>query len=109
MNELNPSYNGGSKARTLVNAALDRSKGLFDTSVPNVEHRYWWDNVFFCQLLVEGLAEYARVFGNDNASLASQIKTEFQRHTDYIMTYLKDDSDGLYVPKRLCKFPPNYD
>ncbi|RPB16965.1 hypothetical protein P167DRAFT_602120 [Morchella conica CCBAS932] len=96
MNELNPSYNGGAKARTLVNAALDRSKGLFDTSVTNAEHRYWWDNVFFCQLLVEGLAEYVRVFGNDNKALASQIKTEFQRHTDYIMTYLKDGSDGLY-------------
>jgi hypothetical protein len=106
MNELNPSYNGGSKARTLVNAALDRSKALFDTSVPTVEHRYWWDNVFFCQLLVEGLAEYVRVFGNDNAGLASQIKTEFKRHTDYIMTYLKDDSDGLYVPKPPLQISP---
>lgn len=95
LQDVSPSSDLDAKAQRLAEAALDRTKSLFDTTVANTAYRYWWDNTFFLHLLFEGLTEYIRVFGNAHPSTVANIKMELTRHTDYMQKYLKDD-DGLY-------------
>lgn len=97
LQEVSPSPDLAAKAQRLVEAALDRSKSLFDTTVANTEYRYWWDFTFFLHLLFEGLTEYTRVFGSSNPATAAKIRTELIRHTAYMQKYIKDNNDGLYV------------
>lgn len=96
LQEVSPSPDLAAKAQRLAEAALDRSKSLFDTSVANTEYRYWWDFTFFLHLLFEGLTEYTRVFGPSNQATVAKIRTELTRHTAYMQKYIKDNNDGLY-------------
>lgn len=96
LQDVSPSADLAEKAQGLAEAALDRSKSLFDTSVPNTGYRYWWDDTFFLHLLFEGLTEYIRVFGDAHPDTVTNIRTELTRHTTYMENYMKDD-DGLYI------------
>jgi len=87
----------GEKARRLADAACDRNKSLFDLSNPSVENRYWWDTMFFMQLLVEGLVGFVEVFGAFYPDVAVAARREIGRHMEYIMAYMKGREDGLYV------------
>ncbi|KAF8246299.1 hypothetical protein K440DRAFT_553802, partial [Wilcoxina mikolae CBS 423.85] len=87
----------GEKACRLTDAACDRNKSLFDGSNPNVENRYWWDSMFFMQLLVEGLVGFVETFGDFYPDVADAARREVCRHMEYIMSYMKDREDGLYV------------
>lgn len=84
------------RATTLVTASLDRTKSLYDTSVPNQAQRYWWDNNFFVHLLVEGLVVWGTRFGSKEPTLWNQVKAEINREVSYLMTNLRDPKDGLY-------------
>ncbi|KAL7276728.1 hypothetical protein RUND412_000265 [Rhizina undulata] len=96
LNSLKPSSDLAAKAKTLATAAIDRNLTLFDTSVPEEDLRYWWDNTFFLHLLVEGLVSYVQVFGADEPELATNVKAEITRNMEYLHTYIVDNDDGMY-------------
>ncbi|KAF8422439.1 glycosyl hydrolase family 76-domain-containing protein [Tirmania nivea] len=84
------------RASSLVISSIDRTKGLYDKTVPNLQQRYWWDNSFFVHLLVEGLVVWGMRFGSEDNFLWRQVRGEIQRQMDYVITYLRDKDDGLY-------------
>lgn len=84
------------RANSLVILSIDRTKGLYDKTVPNLQQRYWWDNNFFVHLLVEGLVVWGMRFGYEDNDLWKQVRGEIQRQMNYLMTYLRDKDDGLY-------------
>jgi hypothetical protein len=85
------------KARQLAEVSCDRRKGLFDGSNPCVMERYWWDSMFFMQLLVEGLVEFCAALGGVYPDTARRAEEEVKRHMLYIMKHMKGREDGLYV------------
>ncbi|KAI5784018.1 glycosyl hydrolase family 76-domain-containing protein [Pyronema domesticum] len=85
------------RARQLAEVSCDRGKGLFDGSNPCVQERYWWDSMFFMQLLVEGLVEFSCALEEVYPDMARKAGEEVKRHMLYIMKYMKGREDGLYV------------
>ncbi|KAF8471849.1 hypothetical protein BDZ91DRAFT_478392 [Kalaharituber pfeilii] len=84
------------RAKILVESSVDRTKSLYDTTVTNQLHRYWWDSNLFVHLLIEGLVEWGLRFGPVNMQLWEQVRAEIAREMRYSMRYLRDPNDGLY-------------
>ncbi len=76
-------------ARDLGDAAIDRSKAMYDGAVKNPKHKYWYDATFFVQYLADGLRQLTLATGDE------KYLTEARRNADYVMAHLRDD-DGLY-------------
>jgi predicted alpha-1,6-mannanase (GH76 family) len=96
IHSMKPSDQIRALALELATAAIDRSKGLFDLSVQDMDLRYWWDTTFFTQLLVEGLLIFLNVFGQDiDPRLAGRITSEVRREMKYVIDYLRDGCDNL--------------
>lgn len=82
------------RAVTLAAAAIDRSKGLYDLSVVDPDRRFWWDQTYFVQLLIEGLVTFIETFGSSHEKLADAAAAEVEREMGYLLSELRD-RDGL--------------
>ncbi|CUS10899.1 unnamed protein product [Tuber aestivum] len=96
LQELDPTYDLAAKAGKLAAAAVDKEKSLFELTVANVEYRFWWDNTYFLQLLVEGLISYAKTYAATQPAIAQRVVGEMDRQLRYVRAYIVDSSDGLY-------------
>ncbi len=84
-------------ADKLADAALDRSRALFDRDYYDYEKRYYHDPSYFIQLLFEGYADYLETFGDHVPSYNKRrIYNEVHRHLVLFYGYMRDDNDGLY-------------
>jgi mannose/cellobiose epimerase-like protein (N-acyl-D-glucosamine 2-epimerase family) len=79
-----------SKATKLGDAAIDRTKGLYDGLVTDPEKRYWYDGSYFVHYLVDGLVQLSK------ATRDRKYVQEAKRNAEFAVKYLKDPIDGLY-------------
>lgn len=90
-------------ATGLAHAAIDRNSPFYDRDYPSGQ-RYWRDPSYFCQLIIEGLADYLLYLGDEvSQDMAANIHEEVKRHLIMFYKYLKDPQDGLYIQT----FEPN--
>lgn len=107
LQELNPTPDLAAKAEKLAAAAVDKTKSLFELTVANLEYRFWWDNTYFLQLLIEGLISYAKTYAVIQPAITRRVVEEMDRQLKYVKTYIIDSSDGLCVCLFLfVYFPP---
>lgn len=106
LQELNPTSDLAAKAEKLAAAAVDKTKSLFELTVANLQYRFWWDNTYFLQLLIEGLISYAKTYAAIQPAIAQRVVEEMDRQLRYVKTYIIDSSDRLYVYLFLLVFPP---
>ncbi|RPA96474.1 hypothetical protein L873DRAFT_1811333 [Choiromyces venosus 120613-1] len=96
LQELAPTPDLPAKAEKLAAAAIDNTKSLFELTVQKVEFRFWWDNTYFLQLLIEGLISYSRTYAATQSLTVGKVTEEMERQLRYVKTYIVDSGDGLY-------------
>lgn len=83
------------RAVAFATAAVDRNKGLYDQTVSDENKRYWWDETYFVQLLIEGLVTFIETYGSRHEKLCEVIREEVGREMNYMLNELRDSKDGL--------------
>lgn len=85
------------RATVLANAATDRGKTLFDRDYKDYNKRFFHGNLYFGQLLIEGLAAYVDICGeNGPRDTVDRCRDEIKRHLSYLRKYVFDTRDNLY-------------